>query len=362
MSESTFSEKRSRMIPLISLASRWITDGARARVERLLDLLPGAEQRLELALERLPGQLLAHGADDDAAGTPPAGSPGPGLAGAPAPRGPRSCATRPRGRTAACRPGSGPASEMWAVTRGPLVLIGSLETCTSSVLALLHQVLDRAGSACRCSARTARHSSPLGLARPPRRLVLAGDVGDVEEGGLVGADVDEGGLDAREHRLDLAEVDVPDDAGGVGPIDHQLDEQRRPRGSRPASRARWCSSGSRASSRARRRYRARGCRRLARSRRRERMPQRPATASFRILLVRISADLSIRVRGGASGRSPGAGSRWCPRRSRRSWRRASCARPGIPWCIRSRHGSARRLRGGAHRQLRGEQLRHRGLP
>ena len=39
------------------------------------------------------------------------------------------------------------------------------------------------------------------------------------------------------------------------------------------------------------------------------------------------------------GRSRAAGSRWCPRRSCRSWRRGASARPGSPGCSRSRRGS-----------------------
>ena len=40
-------------------------------------------------------------------------------------------------------------------------------------------------------------------------------------------------------------------------------------------------------------------------------------------------------------RSRGAGSRWCPRRSRAPWRRSRSARPASPACSRARRGSAR---------------------
>ena len=46
----------------------------------------------------------------------------------------------------------------------------------------------------------------------------------MEKGALLLPDVDEGGLDAGEHRLDPAEVDVADHAAVVGTVDQQLDE------------------------------------------------------------------------------------------------------------------------------------------
>ena len=55
-------------------------------------------------------------------------------------------------------------------------------------------------------------------------LVRLQQVGGVEEGALLLPDVHEGGLDAREHRLDPAEIDVADRAAMVGAVDQQLDQ------------------------------------------------------------------------------------------------------------------------------------------
>ncbi len=46
----------------------------------------------------------------------------------------------------------------------------------------------------------------------------------MEEGGLIGADLDERGLDPRQDRLDAAQVDVADDPARVGPLHQELDE------------------------------------------------------------------------------------------------------------------------------------------
>ena len=50
------------------------------------------------------------------------------------------------------------------------------------------------------------------------------EVGGVQEGGLLGADVHEGRLDARQHRVDLAPVDVADHAPCFRAVDLQLNE------------------------------------------------------------------------------------------------------------------------------------------
>src|SRR6266576_2860031 len=47
-------------------------------------------------------------------------------------------------------------------------------------------------------------------------------VGGVEEGALFGADVDEGGLDARQNGFDLADVDVANRPAGIGTIDQEF--------------------------------------------------------------------------------------------------------------------------------------------
>src|SRR5690606_30852696 len=53
---------------------------------------------------------------------------------------------------------------------------------------------------------------------------VASHVRDVEKRRLLGADVHEGGLDPWQDGLDLAEVDVADEALPVGPVHHQLDQ------------------------------------------------------------------------------------------------------------------------------------------
>jgi hypothetical protein len=55
------------------------------------------------------------------------------------------------------------------------------------------------------------------------RLVLRiYQVRRVEERALLGADVDEGGLNAGEYRLDFSDVDVADRPTGIGSVDQQL--------------------------------------------------------------------------------------------------------------------------------------------
>jgi hypothetical protein len=46
----------------------------------------------------------------------------------------------------------------------------------------------------------------------------------VEESALFGANVDEGGLDAGEHCVDPAQVDITDHSSGVWTVDEQLNE------------------------------------------------------------------------------------------------------------------------------------------
>ena len=59
------------------------------------------------------------------------------------------------------------------------------------------------------------------VVRPRRRV---DEIGRVEERALLGADVDERGLNAGKDCFDLAEVDVADHAAGVGAVDEELDE------------------------------------------------------------------------------------------------------------------------------------------
>ena len=55
-----------------------------------------------------------------------------------------------------------------------------------------------------------------------RVLALLEDVGDVQEGGTLEADLDEGRLHARQHALDLAQIDVADDAAAGFALDVQF--------------------------------------------------------------------------------------------------------------------------------------------
>ena len=54
------------------------------------------------------------------------------------------------------------------------------------------------------------------------RSILDHHIGGVQECGLFGADVHEGGLNAGEHGFDLPEVHVANPATGIGPIHQQL--------------------------------------------------------------------------------------------------------------------------------------------
>ena len=65
-------------------------------------------------------------------------------------------------------------------------------------------------------------------------LVVFGEIRGVEEACLLGSDVDESRLDAGQHRVDLAQVDIPDQSNLVGTVEHELDqtvvfEKRHPR-------------------------------------------------------------------------------------------------------------------------------------
>ena len=55
-------------------------------------------------------------------------------------------------------------------------------------------------------------------------LEVLDDVGDVEEGVALQAEVDEGRLHAREHLGDAPFVDVADDGAVARPLDPQLDD------------------------------------------------------------------------------------------------------------------------------------------
>ena len=104
-----------------------------------------------------------------------------------------------------------PASEICAVTRQPLVEIGSFVTCTGRswpVAFVVRLVLDVLG---------------LGL---DRAFVVFGleQIRGVEEGALFEADVDERCLDAREDGVYAPVIDVTNCAPLIGPIDEELDQ------------------------------------------------------------------------------------------------------------------------------------------
>ncbi len=96
-----------------------------------------------------------------------------------------------------------PGSEISVVSRAPLVFIGSLTACTSSVWP-----------------RWIR-SWILRAPRRPSRLG-ADDLIDVEEAVFLQADLDEGGLHARQHVVDGAEIDVARDRALLGPLEIDL--------------------------------------------------------------------------------------------------------------------------------------------
>ena len=84
--------------------------------------------------------------------------------------------------------------------------IGSLVTCTSSVLARLDELLDA-------------H-----LAALPLVQVGKDDLIDVQEAVLLEADVDERGFHPGKHRVDAALVHVPHDRAASAPLDVGLAE------------------------------------------------------------------------------------------------------------------------------------------
>ncbi len=182
-----------------------------------LDLLPRLLQRLEFALEDLARELFADGADDDAAGIlrqdltreraqPRALFPILDLAADADVLGVRHVDEEPAGQRD-LRGDAGPF--------GPDRLLGDLDDDT---LPFLDQLLDG-----RVAARLA-FNLPLVLVFVLVGRSIAGHVRDVKEGRLLGSNVHEGGLDSGQDGLDLAKVDVADDAFRVGSVDHQLDQ------------------------------------------------------------------------------------------------------------------------------------------
>ena len=113
----------------------------------------------------------------------------------------------------------------------PLVADGLLCHLDQDRVALLDQFLDGLDLA-----RTAP-TAPAVACVPVRPLLLVfvdREIGGVEKTSLIGADVDEGGLNAREDGVDFTEVDVPDQSHLIGAVEHELDEavlfeQRYPR-------------------------------------------------------------------------------------------------------------------------------------
>ena len=183
-------------------------------------------------------------------------------------------------------------------------------------------------------------------------LVRLEQVRGVEEGALLQADVHEGGLNAGQHRFDPAEVDVADRAPVVGAIHQQLDQpvvlQDRHAGFPLAPvdqdlALQACSTSARTEPRPRPGSQSRNAPAKARrsGRADETMTAGAETRRGGCMhgMWARQGDSVHHVRPGSAARSRSAGSRWCPRRSRRPWRRASSARPGTRWCSRSRRRS-----------------------
>src|SRR5690606_9251206 len=199
-----------------------------------LDLLPAAVQPVELLLQDLAGHLLAHRADDDPART--LGEDVPcHLAEARALVAALDLAAHAHVR------GEGHVHEE-APRQGDLRgepralradgLLGDLD---EDVLALLQVLLDRRelpGPA--ASAATPVSVGPAVVGLIVLEVgVLVVEVRDVQEARLLGADVHEGGLDAREHRLHPSQEDVADHPVLVRAVEHDLHqltvfEQRHP--------------------------------------------------------------------------------------------------------------------------------------
>jgi hypothetical protein len=81
-----------------------------------------------------------------------------------------------------------------------------LEHLHHELLAFAEDALDRSGP----------------LAATVAVALLAPDVGDVQEGGALQADVHEGRLHARQHPRHPAEIDVADNAATIGALDVQF--------------------------------------------------------------------------------------------------------------------------------------------
>jgi hypothetical protein len=100
-----------------------------------------------------------------------------------------------------------PAIEICVDRRAPLVPIGSLITCTVSTWPSNSSFSIGVGALrCHCCRRAARFP----------------DVGHVQEGGALQADVDEGRLHARQHPHHLARIDIAGQAAGERALDVQF--------------------------------------------------------------------------------------------------------------------------------------------
>ncbi len=95
-----------------------------------------------------------------------------------------------------------PAMEICVDSRAPLVPIGSLTTCTTMLCPSARMRLDR----------------PLG-GSPSARLP---DIGDMQEGGALQADLDKGRLHAGQDAADAAQVDIADQTAAGRPLDMQF--------------------------------------------------------------------------------------------------------------------------------------------
>ncbi len=216
-----------------------------------LDPLPCRDERVELTPERLLARILAHGAHDDAAtlfrehrlhhlSQSLALRPIADLATHPDARRVRHVDEEPAGERDLRR------------DTGPLGRDGLLRDLDQDLLAALDEVLDRWRlappvvsavaaplAALVTAARPGAAGWRVGIWRVALEIaaVLGGvslvvlvvllvlhQIGGVEERTLLGTDVDKGCLNSRQHRLDLAQIDIADHAAGFRSIHEQLDE------------------------------------------------------------------------------------------------------------------------------------------
>ena len=197
-------------------------EGGRANeVRLLLDPLPGVHQRGELALDRLGRDVLADRADDDAAGVVGKHSLDEGTQSlsffAVADLATHADARRERHVDEEAA-GHGDLRGDARALRGDRLLADLDE----QLLAALEHVLD-GGSVALVALQLAEALLAVIIVVVPG-VIGIDEIGGVEKGTLIGADVDERGLKARKNCVYLSEVDVAHHTAGIGAIDEKLNE------------------------------------------------------------------------------------------------------------------------------------------